>query len=180
MHPVTTADIFVGKIQKTDSCWFWKGHINTLGYGRIGILNKNYAAHRISYQLFKGKIPNGLTLDHLCRVRHCVNPQHLEAVTSAVNTLRGNAPSAINKRKTYCINGHELKGRNIYFYSKEKSYGPFRCCKLCRGVNIDRLNKPCKVEGCNVILKKGTLSLCRKHYKRRWRLEYFRKHGVWE
>ena len=70
------------------------------------IAGKCIAVHRLVYELFVGSIPVGLTLDHLCRVRHCVNPAHLEPVTLAENTLRGEGPTAVNSRKTHCPKGH--------------------------------------------------------------------------
>jgi|SRR5882762_3651907 len=76
------------------SCWEWSGYINKKGYGEIYLgRNKQSAlAHRFFYKLDKGEIPPGLQLDHLCRVRHCCNPNHLEPVTNAVNTRRGLLP----------------------------------------------------------------------------------------
>lgn len=98
---------FLEKIFKTDSCWRWSGSVDRNGYGRMSVGHVNRTAHRISYELFKGSIPEGLQIDHLCRVRDCVNPDHLEAVTGRMNTLRGYSPSAIHARKTHCPRGHE-------------------------------------------------------------------------
>ena len=80
---------FWSKVDKTDTCWNWiAGRSN--GYGMIQINKKHKYAHRVSYEIFKGDIPEGLELDHLCRNRKCVNPDHLEAVSSRENTMRGN------------------------------------------------------------------------------------------
>lgn len=68
-------------------------------------------AHRVAYELLIGPIPAGMTLDHLCRNRLCVNPVHLEAVTNRVNILRGTSPAAIHARKVACPNGHPYSGR---------------------------------------------------------------------
>ena len=88
--PKKTPEIrLLENINKTDTCWFWTGFKNKAGYGLIYINRKLTRAHRLSYEIYKGEIPKNLVLDHLCRVRHCVNPKHLEAVTSRENTLRG-------------------------------------------------------------------------------------------
>lgn len=92
--------------QSRSGCWLWLGGIGPGGYGTASWGGKTQRAHRLSYAAFKGNIPDGLCLDHLCRVRSCINPQHLEAVTYAVNSSRGIGPSAINQRKTHCKNGH--------------------------------------------------------------------------
>ena len=90
-------------------CWLWLGSLNMNGYGKMRYLGSgNTRAHRISYKAFKGPIPEGLELDHLCRVKSCVNPDHLEAVTHRENLLRGPGPAADNARKTICPSGHSL------------------------------------------------------------------------
>ncbi len=86
-------------------------------------------AHRVSYELIKGKIPDGLTLDHLCRNTKCVNPDHLEPVTAKVNVLRGNGYYAQAKRHTHCPKGHELVGNNLDPASLKQG---IRRCLICR------------------------------------------------
>lgn len=102
-------------------CWIWIGSTFARGYGRY----RNAFAHRISHELHKGPIPDGLVIDHLCRNHWCVNPDHLEAVTQQVNTLRGIGPTARNSRKTHCPRGHPLKGTNLRL-----KYGK-RYCREC-------------------------------------------------
>lgn len=90
---MTTEERFWCKVKKTSECWEWTGYKNSKGYGmfRLGTEHKfkHCVSHRYSYELLASKIPKGLQLDHLCRVRHCVNPKHLEPVTARENTVRG-------------------------------------------------------------------------------------------
>lgn len=104
---------FWASVRKTKECWDWTGCITTNGYGQFSAGGKGYCAHRFSYEVNKGTIPEGLTLDHLCRNRACVKPDHLEAVTLKVNLLRGFSVSALNARKMECIKGHPLFGENL-------------------------------------------------------------------
>jgi hypothetical protein len=83
-------------------------------------------AHRASYEAFIGPIPDGMTIDHLCRNRKCVNPSHLEAVPMRVNVLRGVGVTAKNAVKTHCVNGHEFNDQNTYSDSKGRS------CRACK------------------------------------------------
>jgi hypothetical protein len=93
-------------------CWNWAGHLNAKGYGRIR--NGRYImAHRVAYEFWFGPIPTGLQLDHLCRNRACINPAHLEPVTSRENTMRSPiAPAALCAAKTHCPGGHEYSDDN--------------------------------------------------------------------
>jgi len=114
MTPLKTPIIerFWPKVQKTETCWNWIASRRHGDYGQFSDGKKQVMAHRWSYEHFVGPIPKGLTIDHLCRNPKCVNPKHLEAVTIKENVLRGLAPSAINKRKTHCIYGHEFNVKN--------------------------------------------------------------------
>jgi len=105
---------FWSKVEKTNGCWNWVAGTSN-GYG-IFWFNKTYVgAHRISYQLKYGIIPNDKVLDHLCRNPLCVNPDHLELVTDKENVLRGAGPCAQNARKTHCKRGHEFTLENTYY-----------------------------------------------------------------
>ena len=113
------------KVQKVNSCWEWTDFTHSDGYGKFRLNGKFVMAHRFSYEFLKEKIPEGLTLDHLCRNRKCVNPNHLETVTIKENLMRGFGACAVNARKTHCIHGHEFTPKNTYF----DKIG--RHCRMC-------------------------------------------------
>lgn len=111
-------------------CWLWVGFTGRDGYGRHQAAGRHRLAHRTAYEAFVGPIPDGLQLDHLCRVRHCVNPEHLEAVTQQINVLRGVSPIAQHARKTHCINGHPFNAENTRF-----NHRGWRQCRACQRAN---------------------------------------------
>lgn len=129
-------DRFWSKIDKNgpNGCWLWNGQINQGGYGFITLNKKTVLAHRASYEFLKEEIPKGLVIDHLCKVRNCVNPDHLEAVTLVENTMRGDCPWAINARKTHCSNGHEFSDKN----TKKDSRGNRRCIQCAKEEGLRR------------------------------------------
>lgn len=91
-----------------NGCWMWTRAVNSDGYGLWMKRGPDYhrGAHRVTWEIFNGKMPEGLEIDHLCRYRACVNPAHLQTVTHAVNTLIGDSPQAKNARRVTCKNGH--------------------------------------------------------------------------
>lgn len=111
-------------------CWEWAGARTPTGYGHIQIKGRTISTHRLVYQCICGPIPKGLTIDHLCRNRLCVNPEHLEAVTFRENTRRGTSPIAKNAKKTRCPRNHPLSGPNLRVYFGP--YGPTRYCLICK------------------------------------------------
>lgn len=119
-------------------CWIWTGYIQKNGYVLTRLRHesgrRDWMAHRLAYELEIGKIGFGLTIDHLCRVRHCVNPNHLEAVTAGENALRGFGPPAMNKRKTICKRGHQLRGKNLYVHPRSGE----RNCRTCTKLKMRR------------------------------------------
>lgn len=128
-------------VERTDGCWLWRGALSTAGYGVFGaerVEGKNrYAlAHRFAFELLVDRIPDGLTLDHLCRVRACVNPAHLEPVDQRTNTLRGLAPSARNAIKTECDHGHPFNTDNTRVDPQTGQ----RSCWTCRRETSRRWN----------------------------------------
>lgn len=125
----TPEERFWSRVAITPSCWLWTGTVGSHGYGVIKIGGRAgpvLLTHRVVYEWLVGPIPDGLTIDHLCRRTLCCNPQHLEAVSTRTNTLRGTSPSAINARKTHCKGGHEFTPENTYLSKKGH-----RTCKTC-------------------------------------------------
>jgi hypothetical protein len=113
---------FAARFAIAPGCWEWAGQIDRRGYGRFKH-ERSALAHRVAYVVFKGPIPDGHHIDHLCRNRRCVNPSHLEAVAPSVNISRANAS---RPRVTHCKRGHELTAENVY------QYGKSRHCKTCK------------------------------------------------
>jgi hypothetical protein len=113
MARLTTHDRFLAKIDKRpNGCWQWVGALGPDGYGWFHARDKvpynTSKAYRYAYIHYKGPIPRHLEIDHLCKNRPCVNPDHLEAVSSRINHLRSNGVGARNLRKTTCHRGHSL------------------------------------------------------------------------
>lgn len=120
-------------------CWIWNGFICQNGYGRVTDRRKEdgkrtFLAHRYIYEAMRGHITEGLDLDHLCRIRSCVNPNHLEAVTRRKNLLRGVGLTAIHAMTTHCKRGHPYDADNTYVNRSRSKIGS-RVCRKCRSIN---------------------------------------------
>lgn len=119
------ADISIRyRVDAITGCWLWLGAISNTGYGRLGPRYDETLAHRVFYILYRGPIPDGLTLDHLCRNRSCVNPSHLEPVTNAENCARG---AQYLRTFPACRHGHLWTPENTYIQPRSGS----RICREC-------------------------------------------------
>lgn len=112
----------VEKLPDAPGCWLWIGAIAGTGYGSFHVAGRNRPAHRVSYEIHRGRIPAGLTLDHLCRVPSCVNPAHLQPVTMAENLRRGFGQSVRNTAHTHCPKGHQLDGITTRASGRKQRY----------------------------------------------------------
>lgn len=120
---------FWSKVDRSepDGCWLWLAHRSPGGYGRFAVTRTHRVqAHRFAYEQIVGPIPDGLTLDHLCRTRACVNPVHLEPVTNRENIIRGDTLPAANLAKTVCHRGHDFTPENTRIVASGA-----RDCRTC-------------------------------------------------
>ena len=124
---VTIADRFMSHVspEPNSGCWLWMGADAGNGYGAFCEGGKVEGAHRVSYRLHCGPIPDGLVIDHLCRVPFCVNPQHLEPVSHGENSRRG-IVGWHQRVKTHCPSGHGYTKENTLLYRGR------RYCRACR------------------------------------------------
>ena len=114
--------LFSDKIKKENGHWLWVGHCNPKGYGTINREGFRLA-HRYSYYYYNGEFDLNMTVEHICKIRNCVNPKHLTLLTHAENCA---GAYNVNRNKTHCLNGHLLSGDNLYNNKYNK-----RNCKKC-------------------------------------------------
>lgn len=142
------AERFWARVNKTDTCWLWIGFVTESGYGLCPMGNRRYRpAHRVSWKLAGRDLVVGMHLDHLCRVRNCVNPDHLDQVTPAVNNARGVGPAAQNRRKTHCIRNHEFDLINTRWLPN----GSRKCVACSRTANLGRRKKADRKRQSNIV-----------------------------
>lgn len=146
----------------TDDCWLYAGAVSPRGYSTvsftIGGKSKNYRVHRLTYEQFVGKIPDGLVIDHLCRVHECINPDHLEAVTNHENILRA-AP--YRQYKTHCLRGHEYTLKNTINTTRIRNghVGVIRTCRQCNNLrNRETYHKQLVIDHRNCKVKSISLN----------------------
>ncbi len=120
------------------ACWLFKGNLAPNGYGQMWANGVHWMTHRYMWTAMRGPIPEGMTIDHLCRVRRCVNPQHMELVTQKENNRRGDGWAGRHARKTHCVHGHEFTVANTYWYLRQGNH--VRACRACMQ-RLDREHK---------------------------------------
>lgn len=136
----TLDERFWARVEKTDNCWLWTGRISPKGYGQFDLEDRSITAHRMSWIMANGEIPEELEVNHLCHTRECmlgdncphracIRIEHLEIISHAENVRKGNAGYYERKifrpKKTYCINGHEYTLENTAQYKNS------RVCRIC-------------------------------------------------
>lgn len=169
---------FWSRVDASGDCWLWTGTTPPSGYGIFSIGYRKTGAHRFAYEVTIGSIPEGLVLDHLCRVTRCVRPDHLEPVTVSENLRRGMSPTAIAVRSGRCHNGHDLTNRRNLWVgpsgdrkciacARARRHERYLIYKAANNVPDKRSSAACTREDCGSdYYAKG---LCRKHYERNQR-----------
>jgi len=150
----TNKNRFLKNVKKTKSCWIWVSHKSTGGYGTFYVWktaeNKGGSklAHRWAFENWVSPIPKGLEIDHICKIRNCVNPKHLRIVSHLENMHASNTLASLNSNKTHCPNGHKYEAPNILWDKNSRK------CKICvySRMALIRENKKrllkARIEGC--------------------------------
>lgn len=135
-------EILAHYLDAEGDCWLWRGPVTSHGYGWLNLGGRGHIAHRWVWEHLVGPIPDGLQIDHLCRVRHCVKPDHLEPVTTAENVRRGFGTSGKHGRQTKCLRGHPLTEDNVYVRPRGG-----RECRICKRLRKRRDRERARVSG---------------------------------
>jgi hypothetical protein len=128
-------------------CWIWQGATSN-GYGRVRFDGKTRLVHRVVWVLTVGPFPKGREPDHLCRVRACCRPDHLDPVTQRINLLRGASPAAGYARRSHCTAGHPLEGpgADVYIHPDHPTWRHCRKCRRKASAKSRRKVQPSRVE----------------------------------
>ena len=124
-------------VENPAGCWLWQGPLDKDGYGSFFFRRRPRRAHRVGYFLRHGPIPSGMVVNHTCRNRHCVNPQHLQMVTVTENVMKDSTSLPyLNSQKTHCKKGHPF----------DRKYGNQRYCSICQAAKTKRLRAKWRAE----------------------------------
>lgn len=118
--------------EPSTGCWVWLGRIDSDGYGIADYAGRAWRAHRLIYTLVVGPVSPEMVMDHLCRTRCCVRPEHLEPVTTKENNLRGWTWAQWKARQTHCVRGHPLSGSNLAIRAGRSRLE--RRCRACDAI----------------------------------------------
>lgn len=147
MTPENAAQLLANKFSRSDSCWIWRGRLNDSGYGVVDANRRVWRAHRLSLVAAGRDIPPGKMVDHTCRVRACVNPNHLRVVDARTNTIENSASiAALNARKTHCKRGHPYSPENTRITFSKGT--PQRDCLTCARESKARITARLRLPPC--------------------------------